>query len=413
MPEKDDFNWLLDRDPGVGDLILIRFSETGTIMIPVIIYSTGRIFGERRKPTVDWNHDGFNAFFADECRGHHSKIASMFRKDKQGRDCLWQCYQSKGSRIRRGAQFSIILPVNAISYYQQTPKSHETQLFEPLESLFRLQDLLGKIDRANKKWCSCGRQRNEYSTPMVQCRRALCDISWFHKKCVDFADSDDEASWVWDNCSDKWERLPEHKRVCIEREPTESNFFVRESHKRIHLARAIEDVWYKHNWPSQDEIVAKINEIADKVDIIESAPHEIHKSGVPGGRQLPRYWATSMDEPKNLILACSGEEGLLYHEEVSSEGNQNDATDSEEDSEEEVENCTDEDDEDESSRSKRSESRGRSKVFDAHQTICVETDTATGSEDDTLVGVEGLRTPKKTAKYGHSGQNPAIRLKHV
>ena len=286
MPEKDDFNWLLDRDPGAGGLILVRVSETGAIMIPVIIYSTGRLVGERRKPTVNWNDDGFNVVIADECRGHRSKLASISRKDKQGRDYLWQCYQSKGSRIRRRTQFSIILPVNAVSYCQHNPKSQGTQLFEPLESLFRLQDLLGKIDRAKKKWCSCGRQRNGYSPPMVQCHRALCDISWFHKKCVGFADSDDEASWVCDNCYDKWERIPEHKRAYIELEPTESNFFARESHKRIHLARAIEDVWYKHNWPSQDEIVAKIDEIADEVDIIESAPHEIHNEGSPTPKVL-------------------------------------------------------------------------------------------------------------------------------
>ena len=98
---------------------------------------------------------------------------------------------------------------------------------------------------------------------------------------------------------------------------------------------------------------------------------------------------------------------------LSSEGDQNDTTDNEEDTEEEEEDYTDEDDEDESSRPKPSEPRGRSKGFDAHQTICVDTDTATGSEDDTLVSDEGLHTPKKTAKYGLSGQNPAIRLKHV
>ena len=409
LPEKDDFNWLLDRDPGVGDLMLIRVTETGEILRPVIIHSTGRLVGERRKPTVDWDDDGFDAVMADERRGRHSKVTSTFR-NIQGHNYLWYYYQSKGGLIRRGVQFSIILPVSVISYGQQTRTSQGSQLFEPLELLFRLQDLLEKIDRANKKWCSCGRQKNEYSPPMVQCRRALCDISWFHKDCVRFADSDDEVSWVCDDCYDKWEGIPEQKRAYIELEPTESTFFARESHKRTHLARAIEDVWYKHVWPSQDEILAKIDEIADKVDIVESAPHEIRKSGVPRGCQLPRYWATSKDDPKNLILACSRKEGLLYHEEVSDGGDQNDTTDSEEDSEEEIEDCIDED---ESSQPKRSEARGRSKTFSSHQTIYVETDTDTGSQDDTLVSVEGFGTPNKTTKYGHSGQTPAIRLKHA
>lgn len=417
MPEKDDFNWLLDRDPGAEDLILLRVSETGKILNPVIINSTGRLVGGRRKPTVDWDDDGFHAVFEDERRGRHSKVTSIFR-NKQGCDYLWRCYRFKRGLIRRKVQFSIILPVSVVSYGQQNRTYQGTQLFEPLESLFRLQHLLGKIDRANKKWCSCGRQKNEYSPPMVQCRRALCDISWFHKDCVGFADSDDEASWACDDCYGKWKRKPKQKRAYIKLEPTKNTFFARESYKRTHLARAIEDVWYKHNWPSQDDIIAKIDEIADKVDIIESAPHDIRKGGVPRGRQLPRYWATSKDDPKSLILACSRKEGLLYHEEVPDGGDQTDATDSEEDFEEEIEDCTDEGDEDESRRPKMSEARGRSKTFDAHQTICVETDTDetdtdTGSQDDTLVSVEGFSTPNKTAKYGHSGQKPAIRLKHV
>ena len=92
MPEKDDFNWLLDRDPGEEDLILIRVSETGKIMRPVIIYSTSRLVGERQMRPVDWKDDDFKAVVADERRGHHPQIVSIFRKNRQGRDYLWECY---------------------------------------------------------------------------------------------------------------------------------------------------------------------------------------------------------------------------------------------------------------------------------------------------------------------------------
>ena len=362
LPEKDHFNWLLDRDPGAEDLILLRVSETGKILRPVIIYSTSQLIGGRQKPTIDWEDDGFNAVIADERRGSHPKITSIFREDKSGHDYLRQCYRSEGSLIRREVQFSIILPVSVVSYRQQNPKPQGSQLFEPLESLFRLQDLLGKIEQANKKWCSCGRPNNEYSPPMIQCCNALCDIGWFHKECVSFSDNDDETPWLCDKC----ERTPEHERALIELKLTETNFFAHESHKRQHLARAIENVWHKHDWPSQYEIIAEIVEIADKLDIIESAPHEIRKGGVPRARQLPRYWATSKDDPKNLIRACSRKEGLLYHEEVSGGGDQKDTSDNEEDSEDEDEDSeeevfeeeedsgeeaddTDEDDEDKSS----------------------------------------------------------------
>lgn len=350
MPEKDHFNWLLDRDPGAEDLILLRVSETGKILRPVIIYSTSRLIGGRQKPTIDWEDDGFNTVIADERRGHRPKITSIFREDQSGRDYLRQCYRSKGGLIRREVQFSIILPVSVVSYRQQNPKPQGSQLFEPLESLFRLQDLLDKIEQANKKWCSCGRLINEYSPPMVQCCNALCDIGWFHKECVRFSDSDDDGSddetpWLCDKC----ESTPEHERAPIELKPTEPKFFVRESHKRQHLARAIENVWHKHNWPSQDEIVAKNEEIADKVDIIESAPYKIHPVNFERDSELPRYWATSKDDPKNLILACSKAESLVYHEAVSHEEDKMDVTNNEDDFEEETDDCTDEDDGDGSS----------------------------------------------------------------
>ena len=172
---------------------------------------------------------------------------------------------------------------------------------------------------------------------MIQCRYALCSISWFHKKCVSSPDSDDESSdnegrddegsndegsvdegsdveesWLCDKCK----KTPEDKRAYIESRPTESNVFAKASRERLHLARAIENVWRKHDWPSQDEIVAKIDEVADKVDIIENTTYTIREAGGRSGLDLPRYWATSKDDPKKLILACSRKESLLYPEAV-------------------------------------------------------------------------------------------------
>lgn len=405
MREKDDFNWLLDRDPGEEDLILIRVSETGKIEEPVIINSTSRLIGG--KP-VDWEDDSFNAVVKDERRRLHPDIGPIFKVDEDGNDYLRQCYRSKEHWIHRGVQFSIILPVNVLAYGQQNPASQGAQLFEPLESLFRLQDLLGKIERAKKKWCSCGRRRNDYRPHMVQCRNAFCDISWFHKKCVEFSHSDDEASWLCDECK----MTPENIDY-IELKPTESNAFAHASHDRLHLARAIKNVWHTHDWPSQDEIIAKIDEVAEKLDIIESARYKIRGVGVRRNPQLPRYWATSKDDPEHLILACSRKEGVIYHEAVPDEEDKRDSTNNEEDVTEETDYYTAEDDEDKTSRPKTTEARGRSKSFDADQTICLETDIATGSEDDTLVGVEDFASRNETAKCVHSSQKPALRLKHV
>ena len=120
-----------------------------------------------------------------------------------------------------------------------------------------------------------------------------------------------------------------------------------------------------------------------KVDIIESARYNIRMKGVPRHFELPRYWATSKVDPKNLILACSRKEELLYHEEVSDEEDEKDYSNNKKDVEEETDDYTDRDDEDELKRPKTTKARGRSKSIDADQTIYSEADTATGSEDDT------------------------------
>ena len=459
-PGKDNFNWLLDRDPGDEDLILIRISETRKVMRPVIIYSTSRHAGEKKIPTVDWEDNCFKAFVADETRGQHpKKVVSIFREDQKGRDYLWQCYQDEVRLIHHGGQFSIILSVNSVSYGQQNPASQGAQLFEPLESLFQLQHLLGKIERAKKKWCSCKQLRNKHWRNMVQCHNALCNISWFHNKCVKFSHSDDEhsndkhnndensddedsddedsdeedsndedsddkdsdeedsdeedsdveESWLCDKC----ERIPEDKRGYIESKSSESNVFARVSHERLHLARAIENVWYKHSWPSQDDVLAKFDEVAERIDIIESASYTIRKAGVRRNPELPRYWATSKDEPKKLILARSRKESLLYHGAVSDEENEIDDSKNVEHFEEETDEYTDEDDEDEMNQPKTTRPCGRSKSVDASQTSDVETDTATGSEDDTLVAVEGFHTPDKTPKSGQSRRKPTPKVWHV
>ena len=405
-PEKDNFNWLLDRDPGDEDLILIRIRETGKVMRPVIIYSTSRLASERQMPTGDWEDDGFKAVIADERHGRSLQVHSIFREDRRGRDYLWQYYRYERCPDQHGVRFSIIFPVNIGSYGQQNPASQGAQLFEPLESLFQLQDLLGKIERAKKKWCSCEQLRNKDWRNMVQCRNALCNISWFHNKCVKFSHSDDETSWLCDECRNTPKDIAH-----IEMKPNESNNFSHASHDRLHLARAIENVWYKHDLPSRDEIVGRINEVVDKVDIIESATYtirEIRGAGVGRGLDLPRYWATSKDDPKKLLLAYSRKESLLYHEAVSNEDTKN-----VEHFEEETDEYTDEDDKDEMNQPKTTKAYGRSKSVDASQTSDVETDTATGSEDDTLVTVEESRTPDKTTKSGQSRQKPTPKLKNV
>ena len=160
IPEIDSYNWILDRDPGYGDLLLIRIDENGTRRRPIVFFdSVGW--------TADWNDPGFNSILADEMKRHRSDTLPRFTVTRKGHDYLWQCGRSKFNHFRRETQFCAILPLDRAEYNRQRPQSKKRQLFEPLESLLDLPVLLADIDRAYEQWCSCNCPWNNYSPPMI------------------------------------------------------------------------------------------------------------------------------------------------------------------------------------------------------------------------------------------------------
>ena len=329
IPEIDSYNWILDRDPGHGDLLLLRIDANGKRRRPLILFDSAH-----------WDDPDFMSILADEKQRHHSDVPRTFRVDKKGRNYLWHCSRSKFPFIRRQTQFCAILPLDRTLYDRQrqrqcqNPKSKESQLFEPLESVLNVPVLLADVDHLFTKWCFCGCPWNEHSPPMIQCSNAKCNLGWYHNRCVGLADDDSRDFWLCDTCHN----IPNEERTDISTEDLmEYDEIVEASSYRVQRTRTFIRAWNKHIWPSEDSVLREFKNITRNLDVVKSAAHTIHRNGVHTDAELPRYWVLSKTEPRKLIMASSRERQLVYHQKVADEnceGNSGDADEDDIDSDE-------------------------------------------------------------------------------
>ena len=316
IPEIDSYNWILDRDPGHGDLLLIRIHKSGKKLRPIVFFESVRW-------TDDWNDPEFNSILADEMKRHHSNILPRFTLDRKGHDYLWQCGRSKFNYIRRETQFCAILPLDRTEHNPKCPQPEERQLFEPLESLFGIPDLLAEIDHAYKRWCCCNCVLNEHSKSMIQCNNAKCELGWYHKKCVGLDEADDRAYWLCKTCL----KIPEEDRTDTEDQSIEYGDRAEASSYRIQRTRTLRRVWDKHAWPSSDAIRHEFQRVFLNLDIVKSAAYTIHREGVERDSKPPRYWVISKDKPIKLVMASAREQQLVYHKEIAEEDDEDGSSD--------------------------------------------------------------------------------------
>lgn len=302
IPEIESYNWILDRDPGEGDLLLIRVDGNGERLRPVVFFELGR-------GSSMWNDRKFISILADEKQRHNSDIRARFKVDAKGYDYLWNCCAADSRHIRSDTQFSAILPLKREDYERQRVKPDESQLFEPLESLLGIPVLLAEIDRAYEQWCSCNCPWNEYSPDMIQCGNAKCNLGWYHMKCVGLDEDDDLEHWLCDTCYD----IPDHKRTI--KSSREYDDTVEASSYRVQRTRTLRRAWNKHAWPSADEVRRKYQKVALNLDLVKSAQLRLHRVGVERDSAPPRYWALPKYKPRKLTMASSRTKQLVYHKE--------------------------------------------------------------------------------------------------
>ncbi len=151
-PEIDSYNWILDRDPGHGDLFLLLVNRNGQRSKPLVLFN-------RTDWTVGWND------LNDEKLQHEPK----FTVNEKNRNYLRNC---ASLYITSETQFCAILPIDHKEYSRQPSKSMCQQVFEPLESLLKVSILLQNINHAYKQWCCCKRSWNNTSSLMIECNNA-------------------------------------------------------------------------------------------------------------------------------------------------------------------------------------------------------------------------------------------------
>lgn len=100
---------------------------------------------------------------------------------------------------------------------------------------------------------------------------------------------------------------------------------------RVQRTRTLRRAWDKHTWPETDKLLADFKKITLIVDVVKSAAHVIHRSGVKRDSEPPRYWVMAKEKPRRLIQTSSRKQQLVYHEEVSDGDNEEDLRNSDED----------------------------------------------------------------------------------
>ncbi|KAG8527384.1 uncharacterized protein KY384_007536 [Bacidia gigantensis] len=258
-PESDMYTWILDRDPGIGDLFIIRINQAGYFCRPIFVFDATGGVAAKSDHTVDWDSKELKAASAIWKR-YTSDYKVMHRSNKKAIDYLWRYFRALGPMsFNPDTQITIILPLKLRHYRRQDQNLEDDWLYESLEVLLKIPTLLAGIDRQYDRECSHSSKCHGSKS------RCSCDA-------------------------------------------------------RLHLTRAVRKVCSKHQWPNVEEVSAELTEIRNKLDLITDHSHRIRENGVKRPGKAPRSWAVLKDNPEKFFLARPLENQLLSDDEVSDAG---------------------------------------------------------------------------------------------
>ena len=298
------YAWLLNRDPGDSDLLIIRVTERGNILRPVMVFDSAR-----------WSKPKFRKILDDEEPRLPEYLVRKFTFDKRGRH-----YFSRSSYLDSGIQFCAIVPLKPQEYHlQRRSIKGKDRLFDPLESLLGISELLSNASNEAKKWCKCRSECWKLGGSMILCDNMKCQIGWYHKRCVGVgevsaSDSDSESNldcdyeWLCRRCT----KIPRKNLDFAEDMDMPYGKLAEASSDRVQQAKALDRVWRRHSWPPRREIV-------DTFKMIRQNMHFDSSSGLSKRQyknlknDFSRHWVTRKDsEPPDMIPARSNGRQLTY-----------------------------------------------------------------------------------------------------
>ena len=305
IPETNDYTWLLDRDPGCKDILLVRINDEGRILRPIVVFGSAK-----------WTDPEFDKILDDEDQRHHPGVSRIFRVDERGRHYFWNSI-FRTNYLRREVQFCAILPLNRSEYNQQRLRKRECNIFDPLELLLDISGLLAKVHKAYAEWCVCNGPGSEPGVAMILCDNVGCRIGWYHNYCVGLSEAFEAAFWLCPECR----YIPRQELVYAKDLNVENDRLAEQSSQRVQRTRSVYDVWCEHPWPTKAEILRTFKKIAINLDVISKAEFHINNRRGQEHWEAPRTRVLSKDLPRKLIMAGTRERQLIYHQETATEDN--------------------------------------------------------------------------------------------
>jgi hypothetical protein len=289
-PELHNFVWVLDQDPGLSDLVVIRVDREGRILNPLIIFNSD-----------EWRSEEFLRLLRCERprRDPHVRVGFVFNQNgehylrhlvRMGLDLLGPS----------GVQFCAIVPLERKKYAKQRKKTNtENNVFRYFSNLLDIPILLADADIEYGKWCLCDRPWNEYSPPMILCDNVNCKVGWYHKDCVGL-DEDFETMLFW-LCPDCEESDPKSIVYSTDNDVSYDETLYAASTARIQRTKTFARVWASHAWPSRKKVLDLFDKLSYMVNIDTTLQHEISRNGDVRKRAPPGSWAVSRTQPKTMI----------------------------------------------------------------------------------------------------------------
>lgn len=305
IPETNDYTWLLDRDPGRKDLLLIRINDEGRLLRPIVVFSSAK-----------WSDPEFDKILDDEDQRHHPGVSKIFRFDKKRRHYLWKSV-FRTNYLRREVQFCAVLPLSRSEYNRQRLKKKDCNIFDPLESLLDVSGLLAKVHKTYSEWCVCNGPGNEPGVAMILCDNVGCRIGWYHNYCVGLSEAFGATFWLCPECR----HIPRHERVYTKDLDVENDWLVEKSSQRVQRTRSLYDVWCEHPWPTKAETLRAFKKIAMNLDVVSKAEFHISSRSKQENAEVPRTRVLSKDSPRKLIMAGTRERQLVYHQNTATADN--------------------------------------------------------------------------------------------
>ncbi|KAE9375765.1 hypothetical protein N431DRAFT_543234 [Stipitochalara longipes BDJ] len=256
IPERDYFIWILNRDHNSynGDLLIVRVSQQGRILPPLVVFSSPH-----------WKRRDFREVVKQERARTPDKISTDFRIQQDGSSFIKKCVLQDAKYFRESqTQFCAIIPLDPKAYGRQRGSDFEEDTtFGQFETLLALPRLIRDAEKANKLWCKCRIPYNEHSPDMIQCDNLKCPIGWYHNKCVGLDEGFTADLWLCKNCS---RNRPSNELSDFDNDDEEIDEEIREaSDARIQRVKTLARVWEEHDWPSTEKVCQKIDSLSCRI----------------------------------------------------------------------------------------------------------------------------------------------------